>query len=118
LLPLVIVLLVWAFSAFPGGHAVRKGSACVLALTLFEAGIGAALVKFKLVAHDQSVYRAIVLPTHLIATFLLLTSLTLTAWWASGGRGLRLRGQGAVGWAMALGLLATALLGISGAITA
>jgi heme o synthase len=58
------------------------------------------------------------MPTHLVTTFLLLMALTLTAWWGSGGRAPRLQGQGAMAWALGLGLLATALLGISGAITA
>src|SRR5439155_17907244 len=89
-----------------------------LSLTLVEALIGAGLVLFRLVAHDRSVYRAIVMPTHLVTTFLLLMALTLTAWWGSGGRAPRLQGQGAMVWALGLGLLATALLGISGAITA
>jgi protoheme IX farnesyltransferase len=124
LLPLVVVLLIWALRAFPKRHPVRIGALCAFCLTLAEGAVGAGLVLYKLVAHDQSVSRAIVMPTHLVLTFLLLMSLTLTAWWASGGgrsaagRTPRLRDQGSLSWVMGLGLLVTIALGISGAITA
>jgi protoheme IX farnesyltransferase len=118
LLPMMLSLVVWAFLAYPKGYPARASALFALALTLVEALIGAGLVRFGLVAHDRSVYRAIVMPAHLVTTFLLLMALTLTAWWSSGGRELRLKGQGAVGWTLGLGLLATMLLGVSGAITA
>jgi heme o synthase len=118
LLPMILALVVWAFLVHPKGHPARAGALFALSLTLVEALVGAGLVLFRLVAHDRSVYRAIVMPTHLVITFLLLMALALTAWWSSGGRALRLKGQGAMAWALGLGLLATALLGISGAITA
>ena len=118
LLPLILGLIVWAFLAHPKGHPSRKGAMFALSLTLGDALIGAWLVRFHLVAHDQSVYRAIVMPTHLVTTFLLLMSLALTAWWGSGGRAPRLKGQGAMAWVVGLALLATLALGVSGAITA
>ncbi|HEY3283789.1 MAG TPA: heme o synthase [Armatimonadota bacterium] len=118
LLPLILVLVVWAFRAFPRGHVVRKAATAGLLLTLSEALLGAGLVLFRLVAHNQSVSRAIVMPAHLVTTLLLLMSLTLTAWWASGGSRPKLRGQGAMGWALGIGLFAALLLGVSGAIAA
>jgi protoheme IX farnesyltransferase len=118
LLPLILGLVVWAFRAYPAGHPVRKGAVWALGCTLAEGAVGAGLVLYKLVAHNQSVSRAIVMPTHLVLTFVLLMSLTLTAWWASGGRAPRLREQGPLSWVMGLGLFVTILLGISGAITA
>jgi heme A synthase len=118
LLSLILGLIVWAFLAHPKGHPVRKGAVFALSLTLVEALIGAGLVLFKLVAHNQSVSRAIVMPIHLVTTFLLLMSLALTAWWGSGGRAPRLEGQGAMAWVVGLALLATLALGVSGAITA
>jgi protoheme IX farnesyltransferase len=118
LLPLVIGLVVWAYRAYPKGSPVRRGAAWVLGFTLLEAAIGAALVLFRWVAHDRSTERAIAMPAHLIATFGLLAWLTLTGWWARGGKEIRLRGQGLVGWALGLGLLGTLMLGVSGAIAA
>src|SRR5205823_5682742 len=110
--------VIWSFRAFPKRHPARLGALMALGLTMVEALIGAGLVLFRLVAHDQSVYRAVVMPTHLVTTFLLLMSITLTAWWGSGGPAVRLRGQGAITWSLGLGLLATMMLGASGAITA
>src|SRR6266511_4016656 len=72
LLALVVGLVVWAFLAHPKGHLARRGAALALCRTLVEAGIGAGLVLFGLVAHDRSVERAIVMPAHLVTTFLLL----------------------------------------------
>src|SRR5436309_2767298 len=72
LLPLILGLVVWAFLAYPKGHGTRRGAVLALCLTLAEAGIGAWLVKQRLVAHDSSVRRAIVMPIHLVTTFLLL----------------------------------------------
>lgn len=118
LLPLVIGLLVGAFRTTPRGHPARAGAVFVLLFTLVEALIGAGLVLYRLVADDTSVSRAIVMPAHLVTTFLLVMSVALTAWWAGGGRPLRLKDQGALAWALGLGLVATLLLGISGAITA
>lgn len=62
--------------------------------------------------------RALSVAVHLANTFLLLASLTLTAFWASGGRRVRLRGQGIAAWLLGVGLLGILVLGISGAITA
>jgi protoheme IX farnesyltransferase len=115
---LLLGLIGWAFLAYPKGHPVRKGALAALILTVAEALIGAWLVRFHLVAHDQSVYRAIAMPIHLVTTFLLLMSLTLTAWWASGGRAPSLKGQGVMGWVLGLALVAALVLGVSGAITA
>ncbi|HZO87738.1 MAG TPA: heme o synthase [Chthonomonadaceae bacterium] len=111
-------LAVWAFRAYPKGHPVRAGIKLILLFTFTESLIGAGLVLYKLVEHNASAYRAVAISAHLINTFLLLASLTLTALWSSGVRGLRLRGQGAVLWALGLGLLGALVLGVSGAVTA
>lgn len=113
-----LVLVFWAFRAYPRAHIVRRGSIAVVLFMLLEALIGAALVLLDLVADNVSVTRAASLGLHLLNTFLLLAALTLTAWWASGGAALRLRGQGSLAWLLGLGLVCTALVGSSGAITA
>lgn len=117
-LPLIFILIFWAFRQFPKGAPVRTGAKLALAFTFSEALLGAGLVLFGLVAHNNTVTRAIVMSAHLVNTFLLLMSLTLTAWWGSGGRPLRLRGQGAVGMGIAAALLAVLVLAISGSVTA
>ncbi|MBW3621803.1 MAG: heme o synthase [Armatimonadetes bacterium] len=118
LLPLVLLMLVWAFRAFPKGHPVRMASFMTLVFTLVEGGIGAALVLYQYVAHDDSVNRAIVMPMHLIATFFLLMFLALAGWWSSGGQRLDLRCQKGMALSMGIGLFAMLMLGMSGAITA
>ncbi len=115
---LIVGLFLWAFRAFPKGHPTRTGVKLALLFTFSEALIGAGLVLFHLVEHNESAYRAVAMSAHLVNTFLLLAALTLTALWGSGSRRLVLKGQGAVGWALGLGLLGTLALGVSGAIAA
>src|SRR5690242_5810726 len=115
---LVVALVVWAFLAYPRNHPVRLAAIASLALTICEALLGKVLVEHQLVAHNPSINRVVVMSLHLSNTFLLLASLTLTAWWASGNPAIRLSRQGALGYAILLGFAGTLILGISGAITA
>jgi heme A synthase len=117
-LVLVIGLAVWAFRAYPKRHTVRLGALLSTFFIFTEALIGAGLVLFKLVADDASVFRAVSMSVHLINTFVLLAVLTLTAWWASGGPILKLRGRGIIAWLCALALVLTLVLAVSGAVTA
>ncbi len=111
-------LLFWAWRAYPRGHAVRLGASLAVVFTITEALVGAGLVLFQLVAHNDSIARAASVAIHLANTFLLLASLTLTAAWASGARRLRLAGRRRLLLPLAMGLLGVLLLGITGAITA
>jgi len=116
---LLVVGLVWrARRLFPRRHMVRRGAFWSLIFILIEALIGAALVKFELVAGNASIARAFVMSIHLVNTFLLLAVLSLTAWWAMGGQPVRWRGQGKVSLIFALGLAGTLLIAVSGAIAA
>jgi heme A synthase len=115
---LVIGLLFWSRRVVPRGSAVRLGAALSLVFMFGEALLGAGLVLFKLVAHDASLRRAFYLGAHLLNTFLLLGSLALTAWWASGAAPPRVGERRATAWLLAIGLLGTMVVGMSGAITA
>ena len=115
---LVVGLIVWAFRAYPKGHPARLGASLSMFFIITEALVGAGLVLFSWVAQNASLGRVISMAVHLVNTFFLLASLTLTAWWSSGGERLRLRGQGLVLWGLGLGFLGVILLGISGSITA
>jgi heme A synthase len=115
---LVLAMLVWALRAFPRGHAVRRGAAASTVLMVIEALLGAGLVVFGLVDDNASAVRAFSMIAHLVNTFLLLGAITLTAWWASGGRPVRVRGQGAAAGLLAVGFAGMLLLGASGAIAA
>lgn len=80
---LVIVLLVWAWRAFPKGHLVRRGSVLSLIFIIVEGLVGASLVRYEWVAGNDSVARAVIMAVHLVNTFILLGVITMTAWWAS-----------------------------------
>jgi heme A synthase len=113
---LVILLLVWAFRAFPRLHPVRLGATLSSIFLITEALIGAALVKLEHVAQNPSSARAFSLSAHLLNTLTLLACLTLTAWWAAGNPRIRVRGKDGLLAAATLGLVM--LLGISGVIAA
>lgn len=115
---LVAGLLIFALRRFPKGHLVRKGAWFSMLFIITEALIGAGLVLFQWVANDVSLGRAISIPVHLANTLLLLGSLTLTAWWSSGGSSLKIRLQSSVTWGLGLGLAGMVLLAATGAITA
>ena len=81
---LVIAVLILAIRWFPKGGLVRRAACASRVLVVVEGLLGAALVLFGWVDADVSLGRTIVVPLHLINTFLLLAALTLTAWWGSG----------------------------------
>jgi heme A synthase len=113
-----LALFVWAWRIYPPRHRVRVGAAVSFFFMVVEALIGAGLVLLEYVAHNVSIARAYWMAGHLINTFFLLGALTLTAWWASGGAPVRLRGQGLVGWLLGMALLGMTILGASGGVTA
>ncbi|HEX8692694.1 MAG TPA: COX15/CtaA family protein [Longimicrobium sp.] len=115
---LVLGLLAWAWRALPRRHPARAGAAAATVLLVMEALIGAGLVKLELVAGNQSAARVWWMAAHLVNTFLLLGAVALTAWWASGGARVRLRGQGALAWVLGAAVVATILVGVTGAVTA
>jgi heme A synthase len=115
---LTVALLVAAFRGYPRGSLVRRGAVATMGFMLAEALVGAGLVLFALVAHDASLKRALSMSVHLTNTFFLLAAMTLTAYWASGGARVRVRGQGLVAWFLGAAMLAMFVLGMSGAVAA
>jgi heme A synthase len=115
---LVLAMLVWALRTYPKGHAARLGAGLSMFFMLTEAGVGAGIVLLEYVADDQRLARVGWMAVHLVNTFLLLGAITLTAWWASGGRPVRLKRQGALGWAVPVAALLTLFVGMTGAVTA
>lgn len=114
----VVVLFFWARRVSQPGHPVRAGALLSLAFMIAEALLGAGLVLFGLVADNASGIRAIVVSAHLLNTFLLLASMSLTVWWASGGGRLfpNARQHGTA--RLVVGALAILLVSCSGAVTA
>lgn len=111
-----IVLCIWAFRSFPKGHGVRRYSVLSLIFLLVEALLGAGLVLFRYVAHDQSAGRAIYLSAHLTNTMLLLGAFTTTAWLA--GTRMSSAPWGRVRGRFLGALAASVLVSITGAIAA
>ncbi len=114
---LVLGLIIWAFRAYPWGR-IRYSAIASAVFILSEAIIGAGLVLLGLVGTDDSATRAVVIALHLINSFLLLLSLTLTAWWGSGGQPIRLRGRPLQTTIMGVALVGIAIVGTMGTITA
>lgn len=111
----IVILIVLAYRLYPKGHPVRLGASLSMFFIVTEALVGAMLVLFNWVVQN-----ALAIPTsiHLVNTFFLLASISLTAWWASGGKKISLHDQGRVLWELILGLVGVLVLGVSGAVTA
>jgi len=115
---LIVAMVIWGFRITNKEHPVRKGLIAAGILILVEALLGAGLVLFELVEENSSVARAFAVALHLANTFLLVGSLALTAYWASGGNAVQIKGQGAKAWLLGAGLLGMLVIGMSGAVTA
>ena len=114
---LALVVAVWR--SRPAGHPARRAAGWSMLFMLTEAGVGAGLVLFELVADNASVARALFMAVHLANTFLLLGAMTLTARWLDDGpAGMSLERRG--GRAAIIGVLALGVLvvGVSGAVAA
>ncbi len=115
---LIAIMVIWGFRLTHKEHPVRKGLIAAGILILTEALLGAGLVLFKLVEDNSSVARAFAVALHLANTFLLVGSLALTAYWASGGSAVQIKRRDAKTWLLGAGLLGMLLIGMSGAVTA
>jgi heme A synthase len=128
---LVAGALLWAFivliiSVFAPKHRLARDGAAAMFLIavvamffmLMEAAIGAGLVLFEMVAENRSIARALWVSAHLVNTFLLVGTLALMAWTATTGGRLNVRGQGSIRRLFAAAIVATLILGVSGAVSA
>jgi cytochrome c oxidase assembly protein subunit 15 len=111
--PLILVLCVWAFRAFPPKQPVRRAAVLSVVFLITEALLGALLVKLGHVAQNADIYT---LSLHLVNTLTLLACLTLTAWFGGGNLVPQLRGKAA--WTAAISLAGVVILSITGAIAA
>ncbi|MBZ5601131.1 MAG: COX15/CtaA family protein [Acidobacteriia bacterium] len=111
----VVAMALWAFRAYRPGP-IWRGAMASLVLIVTEALLGAGLVLFRYTGADVSAGRAIYLSAHLVNTLLMLAAMALTAWWASGHRGIEWSGKSSrlLGWA----IVAALIVGVSGAIAA
>lgn len=114
----VLALLVWAFRKFAKGSAVRKAAIGSFVFILTEALVGAGLVLTGNTAEALTLARPFWMAGHLINTFVLLAFLTMTGWYASGGKRFNFDVEAKVKTVLILGLLGIFLVGVTGSIAA
>ncbi len=115
---LVVALALWARRAFARGHPARTAAAMSLLFMITEALLGAGLVLFGWVAKDASAGRGWAMALHLTNTFLLLAALALTAALAERRSEPAGGSRGALPVLIGVGLAATLLAGVTGAVAA
>jgi heme a synthase len=115
----LVALVVAVWRGRPAGHPARRAAGWSMLFMLTEAGVGAGLVLFELVADNKSMARALFMAVHLANTFLLLGAMTLTARWLEDRpAGLDLAGRGGRAALLAALALGVIVVGVSGAVAA
>ncbi len=114
----VLGLLIWTFRKFQKGAAIRKTAVISFIFIVTEAAVGAGLVLTGNTAETLTAARPFWMAGHLINTFVLLCFLVLTARYASGDEALKFDHQRKFLAALAIGVLAVFIVGISGSIAA
>jgi heme A synthase len=114
----VLLMFIWAVRAYPKTDPVRKAAFASLVFIIIEALIGAGLVLTGNTAEANTAARPLWAAAHLINSFALLGSLTLTAWFAAGGRPFSFRAPRKILMLLGTGALGILLVGISGVLVA
>jgi heme A synthase len=120
---IVIGLLVWAFLRWKKGKTdtnrrILKTSIAVFVFVVVEGLLGAGLVLTGNTAENLTAARPFWAAGHLITTLILLTFLTLTAWFASGGKAFSFKIAPKIKMFLAIGAFGFLLIGLSGSIAA
>lgn len=114
----LIALFVLVRRDFEKEHRLRRAVFAAGGLLIIESLLGASLVLFGWVEFDASIARLIVVPLHLVNTFLLVGAMTLVTFFASGGRGFRIDTAKRRDQLVLLGLGIVLLIGATGALNA
>lgn len=115
---MVLAQLIYCRKLYDKGHRVRRAVGWSAFFMIVEVLIGAGIVLLHYVADNASVARAVWMAIHLVNTFILVAALTLSAYFASGGEGFRVRGHGMSGWLAIGSAVGLVLAGMSGAVAA
>jgi heme A synthase len=115
---LVVILLIWAFRRFVKGSPVRKAALASFVFIVAEVLIGGVLVLTGNTAETLTTERPFLAIGHLINSFLLLASLTLTAWYAGDRRSISFAGPRKPIVLLALAAFGILLVGTSGSVAA
>lgn len=114
----VLSLLIWTFRKFGRDAQIRKTAIVSFIFIVTEALVGAGLVLTGNTAETLTAARPFWMAGHLLNTFILLAFLTLTARLASGGEPLNFNVDRKYLAAIAVGVAAVFVVGISGSIAA
>jgi cytochrome c oxidase assembly protein subunit 15 len=119
----LIVLLVWAIALWYFRKNERKPYLLKATIGSFifvviEGLLGAGLVLTGNTAETLTAARPFWMAAHLINTLILLSFLTLTAWFASGGKPFKLRAQLKVSLFLGVAVLGIFFIGMSGSVAA
>ncbi len=114
----VLVLVVWAFRRYQRGSIVRRTAFVSFIFIITEALVGAGLVLTGNTAEALTAARPFWMAGHLINTFILLAFLTLTARYACCGEPTRQPMAAKYKVAIAVGIAAIFIVGITGSIAA
>ncbi|MCP3994043.1 MAG: hypothetical protein GY722_03120, partial [bacterium] len=87
-------------------------------LLIIESLLGASLVLFGWVEFDASIARLIVVPIHLVNTFLLVAAMATVAFFADGGEGFRADSKRTLDKVLGGSLLIILIIGATGALNA
>jgi heme A synthase len=115
---LVIALLVMAYSLYGKKSKVTFWAFLALVFIIIEGLLGRMLVVQEWVGDNVSVMRAIVVAVHLANTYILLLTLTVTAWLAQLAHKITMRGDRLIFGFVLGGLLLSILFSAMGAVTA
>lgn len=120
---LLIILLVWAFVIWRSDKSDRKSLVLKMAFGSFifvviEGLIGAGLVLTGNTAETLTPARPLWMAGHLINTLILLTFLTLTAWFAGGAKRFAFKIEPKVSLFLMLAVLGILFIGITGSVAA
>lgn len=114
----VLGLVIWAFRKFEKRNIIRKTAFISFIFIITEALVGAGLVLTGNTAETLTAARPFWMIGHLTNTFILLAFLSLTAWFASGGKRFDFKTEQKVLWLMLLAVVGIFLIGMSGSIAA
>lgn len=114
----VLILLVWAFRRFGKNHPIRKTAVVSFIFIITEALVGAGLVLTGNTAETLTAARPFWMAGHLINTFILLAFLSLTAWFAGGGKPFNFKSQSKVLLFLGIAVLGIFFVGMSGSVAA
>lgn len=115
---LVIALLVMAYVVYGRKSKVTLWAFLALVFIIIEGLLGRMLVIQEWVAMNVSVMRAVVVAIHLVNTYILLLTLTVTAWLARSDHRVAWRGDKLVIWLVGIGLGISMVFSAMGAVTA